>query len=123
MHSELKWSLDHGLMKPVGTGVFFNPFGSVPNPSSDSIAAFLRSSAGRPLDKPAPHAHPSCRGCGGGPGEADPGGWRSRRGPEPAESGGDVQHRRGEVEEEERSAGGTDGCCHHCERYFLHEAQ
>lgn len=70
------------------------------------------------MDKLGPNAHSSCRGSRGGAGEADPGGGRSGRRTDPSEGGGDVQHRGREMEEEECSAGSTDGCIHHCKRYL-----
>lgn len=70
--------------------------------------------AGGSLDNLTPHAQPS-RWCScGSAGKANPGSGRSGGGPEPPEGGGDVQHRGREVEKEERSAGGLDGCLHHC---------
>lgn len=75
---------------------------------------------GGPVDKLAPNAHSSCWCSCGSAGKTNPGGWRSRRGPEPPEGGGDVQHRRREVAEKECSSGGLNGCIHHCERYRLY---
>lgn len=77
----------------------------------------LALSTGGPLDKSGSDAQPSCRGGRGCSREADPGGGRSGRGPEPPEGGGDVQHRRGEVEEEELPTRSPDGYIHHHERY------